>query len=66
MRGIEPHTTKTQGISQHALTQNQSSVLPSSLAFLLQKYPDLAAIVEAWPTLPEHIKAAVMALIKSV
>jgi hypothetical protein len=27
--------------------------------------PDLAGVVQAWPQLPEHIKAAVVALIKS-
>jgi hypothetical protein len=35
------------------------------LAFLSQKDPDLALVVERWPNLPEHIKAAVKALIKS-
>jgi hypothetical protein len=25
--------------------------------------PDLARIVEAWPTLPDHIRAAILALI---
>jgi hypothetical protein len=32
---------------------------------LLQEYPDLALVVKAWPELPEHIKAAIMALVKS-
>jgi hypothetical protein len=27
--------------------------------------PDLAQIVDCWPTLPEHIKAAVMALVNT-
>jgi hypothetical protein len=25
--------------------------------------PDLARVLDAWPTLPDHIKAAVMALV---
>jgi hypothetical protein len=29
----------------------------------LQKYPDLAAVVEAWPNLPEHIKTAIKTLL---
>jgi hypothetical protein len=28
--------------------------------------PDLARVVEAWPQLPEHIKAAVLALVQTV
>jgi hypothetical protein len=35
------------------------------LAFLSQKYPDLTNLVAAWPHLPEPIKAAIRALLKS-
>ena len=28
-------------------------------------YPDLAEIVKAWPELPEHIKASILALVKT-
>jgi len=37
--------------------------LASSLAFLKGIDPELAAVVTAWPTLPEHVRAAVMALV---
>ncbi len=28
--------------------------------------PDLALIQDRWPTLPEHIKAAILALVRSI
>jgi len=35
-----------------------------SMALLVQKDPELGAVVTAWPKLPAHIKAAVKALIQ--
>jgi hypothetical protein len=32
---------------------------------ILAIFPDLAQVVKGWPNLPEHIKAAVKALVKS-
>jgi hypothetical protein len=43
-------------------TQND---LAANLAEIAQKHPDLAEIVTAWPDLPEHIKAAVRALVQA-
>jgi hypothetical protein len=37
--------------------------LAECLALLAQESPELARIVEAWPTLPEAIKNAIVALV---
>ena len=39
------------------------SVLARRLAFLVQEDADLAAIVEAWPTLPGPVKAGIVAMV---
>ncbi|MCP4712794.1 MAG: hypothetical protein GY869_29555 [Planctomycetes bacterium] len=33
------------------------------MALLLQKYPDLAGLIEAWPNLPEPVKAGILAMV---
>jgi hypothetical protein len=35
------------------------------LASYLSEFPDLRLIIEVWPDLPEHIRAAVKALVES-
>ena len=44
-------------ISEHKRVQNPVQIL--------QKHPDLEQIIVAWPELPEHIKAAIKALIQT-
>ena len=36
------------------------------MVFLEQKSPELAAIVTAWPNLPDHIRQAIITLVESV
>jgi hypothetical protein len=39
--------------------------LSALLAHHLQPDPDLARLVDAWPALPAHIRAAVLALVQT-
>ena len=64
-RGIEPLEENSQPIINKGLTKNQEPVFAVSLDILLQKYPDLKAIIEVWPELPENIKEAIKALINT-
>jgi hypothetical protein len=52
--------------SRHELAATAERVLPSGLPKSVETDPDLQAVVEAWPTLPEHIRAAVLALVGTV
>jgi hypothetical protein len=42
-------------------TENVSQVLPK----MLPADPDLAASIEAWPTLPEAVRASILMLVKA-
>jgi hypothetical protein len=75
--GLEPSRSYDQGIlspsiknhnqlKNQALTDNDQIDLARNLALLLQKFPELARIIEVWPGLPEHIKAAIKALIQTI
>jgi hypothetical protein len=35
------------------------------LAQIAEKHPDLTQVIKAWPTLPDHIRQAVMTIVKS-
>jgi integrase len=47
------------------ISKKTQTDLASYLAEIAQKDPDLAEIVKVWPGLPEHIKAAIKALVQS-
>jgi hypothetical protein len=61
--GLEPTSYIRQVFVNKGLTENKNPVLATGLDKTLQKYPELAQLVEAWPNLPEHIKTAIKALL---
>jgi len=71
--GVEPtnngfanrHLNQDKPLQNQHLHENSKNDLAEFLALLKEKDPDLALVVKAWPNLPEHIKAAVKALVRS-
>jgi len=55
-----------QTIGKVGLADNPTQDLASHLALLCQKSPDLGRVIEAWPTLPDHIRKAILALVETV
>ena len=49
------------GASQPQTAQEAAPAVPAGR----QADPDLAAVVEAWPTLPEPVKAGILAMVKA-
>ena len=43
-------------------SETQKENLAQNLGFLVQKHPELEEIIKVWPSLPEHIKAAIKTL----
>jgi len=64
-RGFEPLEGNHQTPTNKALTENTNPVLSTGLDNLVQKYPELARLIEAWPELPEDTKMAIKALVQT-
>ncbi len=69
---LSPPANTTQPANPQGVTSSPENVLASRLALSAQKPgvsapddPDLAAVVEAWPSLPEPVKAGVVAMVKA-
>jgi len=51
--------------SENSTCGTQEKNLAHFLALLTAKYPELGAIIEAWPNLPEYIKQSIKALVET-
>jgi hypothetical protein len=61
--GIEPAAPMSQGEGITQVTESLSLPLAHSLARETQISPDLARLIDAWPTLPEALRAGILAMI---
>ena len=61
--GVEPVYSNSQDVISHALPTTPSEDLAQTLARETQTGADLARVVDAWPTLAEPIRRAILALI---
>jgi hypothetical protein len=63
---VNPESDKTYESAKPELTRKLIPESEKQAQIDTQDLPaDLAQIVTAWPNLPEHIKAAIMALVKT-
>ena len=63
--GLEPTREKKQAVNNKTLTENDNSVLDTSLDKIEQKYPELVRLIQTWPNLSEHKKQEIKALIET-
>jgi hypothetical protein len=54
-----------QAATRQTVATGADTALPSGLPFSVESDPGLARIVAAWPTLPEAIRRAILALVNS-
>ena len=53
-----------QAVANKGTYDSGNSDLASHLALLAEKSPGLAAVVKAWPSLPEAVRAGILAMVK--
>ncbi len=61
---MNPANRKCNHFQDKGLTSSGKSVLASCLAQIVQEHAGLARLIEAWPTVPEQIKAKVKGMVE--
>jgi len=61
----KPETENHKPLPNKELTKSKKAVFDSSLDKIAQNHPDLTPVIERWPSLPEYIKKAVIALVRT-
>ncbi|MGD1277516.1 MAG: hypothetical protein ABR964_09850 [Tepidisphaeraceae bacterium] len=58
-------SAKTQDSNPQAFTPTRPETLSLGLPLNLQNDPDLKAVVEAWPELPQALRIGIMAMVEA-
>ena len=58
-----PLSVSPNSIAAQEVTTSQPDPLAHSLAREIEKHPDLHRVLDAWPTLPEALRAGILAMI---
>ncbi len=63
MADLQSANAAAQGAVRQSTSDNDHQALARRLHGAAESDPDLARLVDAWPGLPPHIKAAIVALL---
>jgi hypothetical protein len=63
--GIEPASSISDSYNSQRLTSTPEKPLAYSLARQVEKSPDLALVVEHWDSLPDAVRAGIVAMVKA-
>ena len=63
--GNEPASPSPEAVIWQGFTKKTSKPLAQTLARGANLDPDLAQVLEAWPTLPEALRAGIVAMVKA-
>jgi hypothetical protein len=63
-RFTKPGLNNPNYLENKTLTDFRPGNYDASLTNLIQEHPELEEVVERWPALPEHVRQAILCLVK--